>query len=102
MRAQTRTLGQSIMMILLEEFTVPIDGFRGLPVIFEHVPHPFYARTPIGHVYHVHRISNLGVEPEGLRKPFGAVVRNTARDERRRNLAAVPGGRHGGNYSVSP
>ncbi len=56
MRAQTVTLGQSIMMILLEEFTVPIDGFRGLPVIFEHVPHPFYARTPIGHVYHVHRI----------------------------------------------
>jgi hypothetical protein len=35
MRAQTVTLGQSIMMILLEEFTVPIDGFRGLPVIFE-------------------------------------------------------------------
>jgi hypothetical protein len=42
MRTQTVTLGQSIMMILLEEFTVPIDGFIGLPVTFEHVPHPFY------------------------------------------------------------
>jgi hypothetical protein len=55
-----------------------LDGFGGFPVNVKHVPHAVYARTPIGHVHLVQRISNFGVE--GPRTPFGDVVRITARE----------------------
>jgi hypothetical protein len=50
-----------------------LDGFGGLPVKVKQVPHAVYARTPIGHVHLLQRISDLGVE--GPRTPFGEVVR---------------------------
>ena len=55
-----------------------LDGFGGLPVNVKHVPHAVYARTPIGYVHLLQRISNLGVE--GPQTPFGEVVRITARE----------------------
>ena len=39
-----------------------LDGFGGLPVKVKQVPHAVYARTPIGHVHLLQRISDLGVE----------------------------------------
>ena len=68
-----------------------MDSFGGLPVNVEHVPHAacdtLYARTQIGHVHLVQRISTLGIE--GREDHCSGDSGHGTANDRRRHLTAI-------------